>query len=181
MKLKLNLGCGKDIKKDYLNCDCISSEGVDKVFNLDRYPWPFKEDTFEEILCNSILEHLDKPEQAIREIWRISKPNARIQIIVPHFSCWQAWGDITHKRPYNSTSLFSFSKNITHRSSKSLVNTQNETFEIDAKILFGKIKKLFMFEKIINLNNYSRGFYERHWAYILPAQNILFKLKANKR
>lgn len=181
MKNKINLGCGKDIKKDYLNCDCVSSEKVDKVFDLNSYPWPLKDNTFEEVLCKSVLEHLENPEKAIKEIWRVSKPGAKIIIEVPHFSCWQAWGDITHKRPFNSTSLFCFSDRKIHQSSSSLINSQREIFEVETRIIFGKVKKIFLFETFFNLNNYSRGFYERHLAYIFPAQNILFKMKVKKR
>ena len=56
---KLNLGCGKKILKGYINLDCVKFPGVDKVHNLNKYPWPFKDNEFDEIYCDNILEHLD--------------------------------------------------------------------------------------------------------------------------
>jgi predicted SAM-dependent methyltransferase len=179
-KNKLNLGCGSDIKPRFTNCDVIDSAGVDMVFDLNTYPYPFKDNQFDEILCSAILEHLDNPERAVRELRRISIPNGIIKIDVPHFSCWQAWGDITHKKPFNSTSLFSFDERKSHRQSSSLLNTQRESFYIKTEITFGKIKTLLFFGKIFNINNYTRGFYERHLAYIFPAQNISFFLRTKK-
>ena len=180
-KDKLNLGCGKNILEGYKNCDCINGKGIDRVANLNKYPWPFKENSFKEIIFDSVLEHIDNPEKAIREVWRISKKNGITRITVPHFSCWQAWGDITHKRPFNSTSLFSFSDKNTHRKSSSLLNSQKEIFDISTKITFGKIKRGLLFERIFNINNFSRGFYERNIAYILPAENIVFNIRAIKK
>jgi predicted SAM-dependent methyltransferase len=178
--MKLNIGCGKDIKEGYINCDYINSEGVDKVFDMNKYPWPFSDNSIDEILCISILEHLDNPEKAIKEMWRISKPNCQITIEVPHFSSWSSWGDITHKRPFNSTSLLSFSHLKKHRISKTLLNSHKEVFEVKSKIIFGKIKKFFLFSLIFNMNNYSKGFYERHLCYIFPAGGLVFKLRVIK-
>ncbi len=177
---KLNLGCGMDIKNGWINVDCVKNMGVDKVFDLNQFPYPFKENQFDLILLNAILEHLDNPEKVIEEIWRISKHSAKIFISVPHFSCWQTWGDITHKRAFNSTSLFPFSIKKSHRSSSSLINQKKELFEIGTKITLGKFKKFFGFEFLINLNNASRGFYERNFAYIFPAESIKWKLKTTK-
>jgi len=127
-----------------------------------------------------ILEHTFEPDKVLKQLWRISKNKGKIKITVPHFSNWQAWGDITHRRPFNSTSLFSFSAKGSHRGSTSLINSQKEVFKINSKIKFDKIKKAVGFEKIFNLNNYSRGFYERNLANIFPAQSLEFELKTLK-
>ena len=60
---KINLGCGNKIKKGYLNLDFIKTEGTDIVYDLNQYPWPFPENTFDEVYASHILEHLgDFPE-----------------------------------------------------------------------------------------------------------------------
>ncbi len=177
---KLNLGCGRNIKKEWVNLDIVKKKGVDIVWDLDKIPYPFEDNEFDEILAEMVLEHTMKPEEALRELWRISKKNARITLIVPHFSNWQAWGDITHRRAFNSTSLFAFSNKASHRSSTSLLNQNKERFDINTKIKFGRILKSLGFEYFFNLNNYSRSFYERNLAYIFPAESIVFHLKTVK-
>lgn len=178
---KLNLGCGKTIKEGWINVDLIENEGVDVVWDLNKFPYkPFKDNEFDYILLDGILEHLDNPEKVIQELWRISKKGAEILITVPHFSSWQAWGDITHKRPFNHTSLFPFSIKARHRGSSSLINEKKELFEIDAKIKFGPLFRGLGLDKFFNLNNYARGFYERNLAFIFPAEIIKFELKTVK-
>src|SRR3989344_5706428 len=90
---KLNLGCGNDIKPGYLNVDFETFHGVNLVYNLNKLPYPFKENQFEEIIMRNILEHLDNPYNIMKEIYRISKQNAKVIIRTPHFSSNNAWGD----------------------------------------------------------------------------------------
>lgn len=97
---KLNLGCGEDIREGYLNVD-LYNKNADLSIDLNKMPYPFNKNSFSEIVALNILEHLDKPFEVLLEWHRISKPNARIEIKVPHFSSGNAWADIQHKRPFS--------------------------------------------------------------------------------
>ena len=108
--VKLNLGCGSDIREDYINLDCVKQNGVDVVYDINKYPWPFKDNTFEKVFCSHTLEHVENLIKTMKEIWRISKPNAIIEIRVPHFSCGVYYRDITHKRPFSYFSMDYFCK-----------------------------------------------------------------------
>jgi len=73
---KLNLGCGNDYKKGWINLDVID---VKKDVNQDinKIPWPFKKDTFNEILMKMILEHVEKPIEVsdILPALKVAPPN----------------------------------------------------------------------------------------------------------
>ena len=66
--MKLNLGCGTDIRVGYLNVDLVPLKGVEVVLNLDgsdtspsrRYKFflPFKNNIFEDVYCRHVLEHI---------------------------------------------------------------------------------------------------------------------------
>lgn len=45
---------------------------------------PFKDNTFDYIVCIGSLEHFDSPEKALKEMSRVIKPNGRILIRVPN-------------------------------------------------------------------------------------------------
>ena len=109
--MKLNIGCGRDTKDGYVNLDRVKLKGVNVTHNLDSYPYPFKNNTFKEVLCYSILEHLNNPENTMKELHRISKPGATIKIIVPYWNSHLAWGDITHKRGFTLDTFLSLTKN----------------------------------------------------------------------
>lgn len=82
---KLNLGCGRDVKKDYINLDTSKIKGVDVVHNLDKYPWPFPSNYFDEIYARDSIEHLKDLFRAMQEIHRISKNGAIVRLIVPYW------------------------------------------------------------------------------------------------
>jgi len=86
MSKKLNLGSGEFKKKGYINLDYYSITKPDVKHDLNRLPYPFKDNQFELIEADHVLEHLDNPFKVMKELHRISKNNGLIIIRVPHFS-----------------------------------------------------------------------------------------------
>ena len=107
---KLNFGCGKDIKKGYINADIVQFEGVDKTFDFNIFSYPFSNNDFDEILADNVLEHLDDIPAVMRELHRISKPGGTVRIIVPYYNCYGAANDITHKHYFSHLSFEPFYK-----------------------------------------------------------------------
>ena len=58
--------------------------------DLDHFPYPFASETFDLIWCDGILEHLIDVVQAMDELYRIARPNARLVIITPYFTSLDA-------------------------------------------------------------------------------------------
>lgn len=102
---KLNFGCGKEIKKGWINADRQRGEKIDKSFDFNKFPYPFKDDTFDFILADNVLEHLEEPIKVLEELHRISKKGAIIKIIVPYYHCRGAYNDITHKHFFNEATF----------------------------------------------------------------------------
>src|SRR5882762_8121708 len=82
----LHLGAGPMSLPDAISVDINLGTKPDVVWDLNRVPWPFANDTFVEIVALSILEHLDDFLGAMTEIHRVSKSGAVTNILVPHFS-----------------------------------------------------------------------------------------------
>lgn len=83
--MKINLGCSDKIMPGWINVDCRQLPGVDQVIDINAIPWPWKTNSISEILMSHVLEHLDDPIAAIREIHRVLKPGGRITVYVPHY------------------------------------------------------------------------------------------------
>jgi SAM-dependent methyltransferase len=83
---KLNLGAGADRKPGYVNLDWTPAAAPDVLHDLNKFPYPFAENTFDLVEAAHVLEHLDRPFDAMREIHRIMKPGGRLLLKVPHFS-----------------------------------------------------------------------------------------------
>jgi len=94
---KLHIGCGSDIKEGYVNLDFLKLLGVDVVHDLEKFPWPFEDDTFDEVYTAHTLEHLNNLENVLKELKRVCKNGAIIKIMASHFSCGVTYRDPTHK------------------------------------------------------------------------------------
>lgn len=102
---KLNLGCGEVYKEGWINVD--SREGIrsDMVWDLNKTPYPFNDNTFELILMESVLEHLNDPIKVLKEIIRIGKKGGKIVVLVPHSNYYAATTDIQHKTFFTENSF----------------------------------------------------------------------------
>ncbi|MCI0532587.1 class I SAM-dependent methyltransferase [bacterium] len=85
-KQKLNVGCGESKKDGYINLDFSELVKPDVKHDLNRFPYPFKDDTFDIIEVFHVLEHLDRPFDCMREFHRIMKHGGTLHVKVPHFS-----------------------------------------------------------------------------------------------
>ena len=106
--MKLNLGSGNDYREGWVNLDYNELCNPDVCWDLTKLPLPFKDNTFDEIIMMHVLEHFYNPLDIVNELWRIAKPNSKITIKVPHWSCHFAYGDLTHKSYYSSRSFQHF-------------------------------------------------------------------------
>lgn len=105
---KLNFGCGKVIKpkkEGWINVDIQKAKEIDKSFDFDKFPYPFKDNEFDYVLADNVLEHLENPKKVVNELWRISKPNAIIEVIVPYYKSNGAYNDFGHKTYWNKRGI----------------------------------------------------------------------------
>jgi predicted SAM-dependent methyltransferase len=52
--MKLNIGAGNDIRNGWINHDIAELEGIDIVHDLNKFPWPFEDEQFSEIVANDV-------------------------------------------------------------------------------------------------------------------------------
>lgn len=97
--LKLDLGCGANKREGFEGVDIAKIPGVNKVFDLRKTPWPWKDKSVNEIYCSQFFEHLTAPERIkfMEECYRILEPNGKLQIIVPVGD--RMFQDPTHQWP----------------------------------------------------------------------------------
>ena len=76
---------------------------------MTKYPWPFEDNSVDEINCSHYIEHIphdiknekddrDGLIQFMDEVYRILKPDGKITIIAPYYKNERAFGDPTHVR-----------------------------------------------------------------------------------
>jgi len=170
---KLNLGSGKDIKRGYVNLDSVKLPGVDFVHNLDKYPYPFKNNTFDEVFCSHVLEHLSSITKPMEELNRICKKGAIIKILVPIAPTVWAFADPTHKQFYTyfTFNYFRPEDNLNYYS-KARFNIRKR------KILFSKFIK--PIEWFINSSRTMQKIYAFFLYFLIPAETLYVELEVIK-
>ncbi|MBU1204263.1 MAG: methyltransferase domain-containing protein [Nanoarchaeota archaeon] len=131
---KLNLGCGKDIKTGFVNADMLKLPGVDKVMNLNKFPWPFESNQFDYVLCSRILEYSLDINKVINELYRITKNKGVIEIISPY---------------YKSDGAFKHSSFITKTTFLTYLPKEGFNIIKNKLVCHGKIRRFVPFKKLL--------------------------------
>ena len=67
LERRLDLGCGQNVKEGYEGVDLYGSEASHLV-DLFKFPWPFSDDSVDEIHCSHFLEHIPAREVEVRDL-----------------------------------------------------------------------------------------------------------------
>ncbi len=97
---KLNLGCGTKYKEDWVNLDINSNYKADIYHDLNKFPYPFRDNQFDYILLENILEHLDNILDVLNELHRICKDKAVIEITTSFAHSRNFIIDFTHTHTF---------------------------------------------------------------------------------
>ncbi len=164
MKRVLDIGCGKDKHRiegtKVIGVDVDPDSDADVIHDLNRIPWPFDDDEFDEAICQDILEHLDNILPVMQEINRISRQGSTVKIRTPHYSSYYAYDDPTHKHRFGYY-----------------------TFDRFGGMGFMVIEKRIIFPRIWRVSGLSAFFnrFPRRWeqlfAFIIRAENMYIELE----
>ena len=114
--MKLNLGSGSKILDGYTNVDKYDYYKPDIVHDLEIFPYPFEDNSVDEILLSHVLEHIGQSPDVflkiIKEFYRVCHNDSLIKIIVPHPRHDDFISDPTHVRPITILGLQLFDKNL---------------------------------------------------------------------
>lgn len=178
---KLNFGCGTRIMKGYVNLDVVPLKGVDVVHDLNKFPYPFKKNYFDEIYARNILEHLDDLVKVMKELHRVLKPKGKLIIEVPYQTIIHTWASFQHKRAFTLRTFDGFAKKTDQRCK---LNVPNEDYGLG--FAFSKIKRKLHFPRGLHIESYileplanllPRIYEETFLRYIFPAFSIVVELE----
>ncbi len=112
----LDVGCGNawlaKYVQNYTGMD-ISPSGVERAkkegYNVllasAEEPFPFEDNSFGCVFMKDVLEHLQKPMDAVSEVMRVLKEDGHVIAFAPDAQRW-VWDDYTHVRPYSKKSFY---------------------------------------------------------------------------
>lgn len=102
---------GNEAWTDLITLDIDPDCGADVIHDLDVLPYPFADDTFDEVHASEVLEHCGRQGDwrfffaQFTEFWRIMKPDGVLCASCPSRTSKWAWGDPGHTRLIQPESL----------------------------------------------------------------------------
>jgi len=166
----LDLGCGANKRPDAVGLDVAPLPGVDIVHNLDCYPYPLEDNSFDVVYCSSILEHVTDVMSTMNEIYRVCKDGAVVHISLPHYTHAKTYADPTHKH------FFSFGV-VRYLSGEAYSYYSGVKFNIELAMLGQPDGHNTLLKRLFNLNPYWT---ERIFALFRPIESMYFILRAVK-
>lgn len=182
----LDLGCGNRKIARTIGVDKLKDSAADVICDLNHYPWPFRDNVFETVVCRHTLGHLEDVVAAMEEIHRVTRPGGTVEILTPHFSSDNFFTDITSRHSFGYRSLDYFAEN---RQSLYRYSAKARFRLLESYISFRQAK-VFPGEKRVRnpcrwlglewLVNCVPRYYEHFLAFVLRANEVYFLLEVVK-
>jgi predicted SAM-dependent methyltransferase len=95
----LDIGCGANKYPDAVGIDRVQLPEVDVKWDIEQFPYPFKNGAFDMVVMQHVLEHVSREDmknvKIIEECYRLLKPAGTLVVEVP-LGQWLLF-DPTHK------------------------------------------------------------------------------------
>ena len=155
MKKQLLIGCGHSREKrvyvdqakdweDLVTLDHSEDCKPDVLHDLEVLPYPFEDNTFDEIHAYGVLEHLSDQGDykaffaQFTEFHRILKPEGLLMAIVPNEKSLQQWGDPSHRRVINLVTIAFLNQKNYEECGKTLITDFRSIYKADFAYAWGK-------------------------------------------
>ncbi len=167
----LDLGCGSAKYPGSTGVDRTADTAADVVHDLDAFPYPFPDSSFDQILLQDVIEHLADPFGVMAELVRIGRPGARVHLRTPHFSSVLAYGDPTHRHYFSTVAIRQLAEPRFAHYTTARLQVVHVTLDLWTP---------FRLVGIGRLANARPELYEKYLAFRFPAMNLRAELAVAK-
>jgi SAM-dependent methyltransferase len=167
----LDVGCGSSKHPGAVGLDRSADTAADIVHDLDSFPYPLEDSSFDQILLQDVIEHLADPIRVFEELHRVSRDGAVIQLRTPHYSSVLAYGDPTHLHYFSTIAIRSLAEpRFAHYTS---VRFRVIHVTLDMWLPFRA-------SGLSLLVNRAQDIYEKYFAFVFPTMNIRAAFEVDK-
>ena len=174
----LELGCGFTKTPGAFGVDIIAGSAADLIHDLNVFPYPLADNTFDRIICMDVLEHVSDFVRTMEEIWRVGAAGAIVEVRAPFMSSVNYFSDPTHRRAFTSRSFDYFIEGTpAFRLGYSKAKFTMSRCEYDVE---ERQHRRGFHRWALDWANRNKVQYENRYAFLYPLYNIFFELRVVK-
>lgn len=176
----LNLGCGHarlDFPEageasEIIGVDISPRSQADILHDLNQVPYPLAADSFDLIIMQDVIEHVENVIAVMGEVYRLLRDGGRVRIRTPHYGSYYAYNDPTHLHFFGA-----FAFDVFDADSPNTLYSETRFRFLKREIHFPKVWRI---TGVAALANRFTKRWEQLFAFIFRAENLYFELQAVK-
>ena len=177
MSLKvLDVGCGINKSPGAIGVDRNPASRADVLCDLDRFPYPFADSSFDELRATHVIEHVSDVIRTMEEFHRLVRSSGRVVITTPHYTDFSSFCDPTHRWHLNSFSFRYFGEDHGGFGYYSPVRFR----EISVRLRLLALWRYTGFELLVNRFPRFRRFWEYYLCFVVRGKVMEFTFEAVK-
>lgn len=172
----LDVGCGVNKAPGSLGVDRNPRTRADVLCDLDHFPYPFCDSSFDRLQAVHVIEHLADVIKSVDEFARLVRPGGRISIVTPHYTDFASWCDPSHRWHLNS---FSF-RYFTADDAGFGYYSRTRLVEKNVRLRLLALWRYLGFEFAVNHSPRFRRFWEHYLCFVVRGKVMEFEFEVVK-
>jgi SAM-dependent methyltransferase len=172
----LDVGCGIKKAPGAIGIDRNPATAADVLCDLDRFPYPFADSSFDGLQAVHVIEHLADVIRAMEEFHRLVRAGGRVRIVTPHYTDFSSFCDPTHRWHLNSFSFRYFGER--HGGFGYYSRARFREISVHVKLL--AFWRMLGLEFLVNRFRRFRLFWEHYCCYVVRGKVLKFEFEVLK-
>ena len=172
----LDVGCGIRKYPGAIGIDRNPASAADVLCDLDRFPYPFADNSFDVLRAIHVIEHVADVIRTMEEFHRLVRPGGRVRVVTPHYTDFSSFCDPTHRWHLNSFSFRYFGEDHGGFGYYSGARLR----EISVRLRLLAFWRLLGMEFLVNRSRRMRLFWEHYLCYVARGKVMEFEFEVLK-
>lgn len=172
----LDVGCGVNKLPGAIGVDRNPRSRADVLCDLDRFPYPFRDNSFDRLQAVHVIEHVSDVIRTVEEFHRLVRPGGTIFLATPHYTDFSSFCDPTHRWHLNSFSFRYFGEDNAGFGYYSTARLRERKVRLRLLALW----RYMGFEWLVNAFPRFRRFWEHYLCFVVRGKVVEFEFEVLK-
>jgi SAM-dependent methyltransferase len=172
----LDVGCGVNKFPGAVGVDNNPRTNADVLCDLDHFPYPFRDNSFDQLRAIHVIEHVADVIHTMEEFHRLVRGGGKVLLETPHYTDFSSFCDPTHRWHLNSFSFRYFGDNNAGFGYYSQARFREKKVRVKLLALW----RYLGFELLVNAFPRFRRFWEYYLCYVVRGKVMTFEFEVLK-